>query len=123
MTARKEHELAEQQRQTAILEQQASMLAELSTPLLTINETTVVMPLVGAVDTGRVQQIKDTLLAGVAASGASKVIPDITGVPVSILTILRWPTAKSRVSMQTFRPAVSSWGSSQLCTQDRSVWL
>jgi PAS domain S-box-containing protein len=82
MTVRKQRELAQQQRQAEILEQQTAMLAELSTPLLAINPTTVVMPLVGAVDTGRVQRIKDTLLSGVAESGASKVILDITGVPV-----------------------------------------
>lgn len=82
ITARKQHELAEQQRQAVVLEQQTALLAELSTPLLAIDETTVVMPLVGAVDTGRVQRITETLLAGVAASGARKVILDITGVPV-----------------------------------------
>jgi anti-anti-sigma regulatory factor len=58
------------------------MLAELSTPLLTISATTVVMPLVGAVDSRRVAQIMDTLLNGVSASRASIVILDITGVSV-----------------------------------------
>lgn len=82
VTPRKQHELAEQQRQTEVLEQQTALLAELATPLLTINATTVVMPLVGAVDTRRVQQITETLLAGVATRGARMVILDITGVPV-----------------------------------------
>lgn len=82
ITARKQRELAEQQRQAEIIEQQALTLAELSTPLLAISETTVVMPLVGAIDTRRIQQIMETLLNGVAGSRASTVILDITGVPV-----------------------------------------
>jgi rsbT co-antagonist protein RsbR len=40
------------------------------------------MPLVGAIDSRRVQQIMDTLLTGVADYGATKVILDITGVPI-----------------------------------------
>jgi rsbT co-antagonist protein RsbR len=40
------------------------------------------MPLVGAVDSRRVQQMMDALLSGVAESRASIVILDITGVSV-----------------------------------------
>lgn len=82
ITARKQRELEDRQRQEEIIEQQQAVLAEVSTPLLAISETTVVMPLVGAVDSRRAQQIMETLLAGVAASRSRIVILDITGVAV-----------------------------------------
>jgi rsbT co-antagonist protein RsbR len=64
-----------------ILAQQA-VLAELSTPLIPINEHVMVMPLIGGVDSRRAQQVLETLLSGVAASHAQIAILDITGVPV-----------------------------------------
>jgi PAS domain S-box-containing protein len=82
ITAQKQREHEERQRQEEIIQQQQATLAELSTPLLTISDTTVVMPLIGAVDSQRVTQILDTLLNGVAASRASTVILDITGVSI-----------------------------------------
>lgn len=82
VTALKMREAEEQQRQAEIIEQQAQTLAEISTPLLTISDTTIVMPLVGAIDSRRIQQIMETLLSGITASRARTVILDITGVPV-----------------------------------------
>jgi anti-anti-sigma regulatory factor len=82
ISAEKQRALAEQQYKEEIIEQQTAALAEMSTPLLTISDTTVVMPLVGAVDSRRVAQLMDTLLQGVSASRASIVILDITGVAV-----------------------------------------
>jgi PAS domain S-box-containing protein len=82
ITAEKQRQFAEQQYQEEIIVQQTATLAEMSTPLLTISDTTVVMPLVGAVDSRRVAQLMDTLLNGVSASRASIVILDITGVAV-----------------------------------------
>jgi anti-anti-sigma regulatory factor len=82
ITAAKQREYAEQQRQAEIIAQQTATLAELSTPLLTISDTTVVMPLVGAIDSQRIQQIMENLLTGVAQSHAKAVILDITGVPI-----------------------------------------
>lgn len=82
ITARKQQQLAEQQHQAEVIEQQAVTLAELSTPLLAISDSAVAMPLIGAIDTRRIELILDTLLAGVAASRATTVILDITGVPV-----------------------------------------
>jgi rsbT co-antagonist protein RsbR len=78
----KQRQQAEQRYKEEIIEQQTATLAELSTPLLTISETSVVMPLVGTVDSRRVGQIMETLLQGVAASRATIVILDITGVPI-----------------------------------------
>ena len=82
ITAQKQRQLAEQQHKEEIIEQQMATLAELSTPLLTISDTTVVMPLVGTVDSRRVAQLMDTLLQGVSATRAAIVILDITGVSV-----------------------------------------
>jgi rsbT co-antagonist protein RsbR len=61
---------------------QAQMLAELSTPLIPINDAVMVMPLIGAMDSGRAQQVLETLLNGIAGSHADIVILDITGVPI-----------------------------------------
>ncbi|MEN9935425.1 MAG: hypothetical protein RLZZ387_2004 [Chloroflexota bacterium] len=64
-----------------ILAQQAA-LQELSTPLLAISDSAVVMPIVGAIDSTRAQQIIETLLEGVSGQRASVAIIDITGVAV-----------------------------------------
>jgi rsbT co-antagonist protein RsbR len=61
---------------------QAEMLAELSTPLIPISDALMVMPLVGAVDSRRAQQVLETLLQGIATTGANIVLLDITGVPI-----------------------------------------
>jgi anti-anti-sigma regulatory factor len=78
------HKLAEQARadQESLIELQALQLAELSTPLLALSDTTMVMPLVGAIDSPRIQQIMEALLTGVAKQSATHVILDITGVPI-----------------------------------------
>ena len=68
--------------QQQIIQLQAAALRELFTPLIPISDDVVAMPLVGAVDTRRAQQVIEALLQGVAASRARIVILDITGVPV-----------------------------------------
>jgi anti-anti-sigma regulatory factor len=68
--------------QEEVIRMQAATLAELSTPLIPLNDQIVVMPLVGGLDTHRVQQVLDTLLSGVQNSRAQVAIIDITGVPV-----------------------------------------
>jgi anti-anti-sigma regulatory factor len=61
---------------------QEAALAELSTPLIPISDQVMVMPLIGAVDSRRAQQVLEALLEGVASSRALVAILDITGVPV-----------------------------------------
>jgi len=61
---------------------QEAALAELSTPLIPISDQVMVMPLIGAVDSRRAQQVLQALLEGVASSRALVAILDITGVPV-----------------------------------------
>jgi len=84
MTERKRAEAA--LRQSIVLEEtiqaQNAVLAELSTPLIPISDQIMAMPLIGSVDSRRAQQVIETLLQGIATSGAQIAILDITGVPV-----------------------------------------
>jgi PAS domain S-box-containing protein len=82
ITAQKLREREEREQQDAIIEQQAATLAELSTPLLAISESTVIMPIIGAVDSGRAHKMTEALLTGIASTRARVAILDITGVPV-----------------------------------------
>jgi rsbT co-antagonist protein RsbR len=68
--------------QQQIIQLQAAALRELFTPMIPISDDVMAMPLVGAVDTRRAQQVIEVLLQGVAASRARIVILDITGVPL-----------------------------------------
>ena len=65
-----------------IIRAQAAMLRELSTPLIPITDDVLVMPLIGAIDTVRAQQVVEALLQGISGSRARYVLIDITGVPV-----------------------------------------
>jgi anti-anti-sigma regulatory factor len=66
----------------AATQAQAAAMAEISTPLIPISDSVVVMPLVGAVDSRRAQQVLETLLEGIGSTGADVAILDITGVPL-----------------------------------------
>jgi anti-anti-sigma regulatory factor len=61
---------------------QETTLRALSTPLLPIARGVVVMPLVGAIDEKRAEQVLEILLQGIVAHRASMVILDVTGVLV-----------------------------------------
>jgi rsbT co-antagonist protein RsbR len=84
ITERKQAEEAMRQslRQADTIRAQAEALAELSTPLIPINDRVMVMPLIGTVDSRRAQQVMETLLTGIAESHAQIAILDITGVPI-----------------------------------------
>lgn len=82
VTARVQAEREREAMHEQLVATQAAALAELSTPLIPISDTTVVMPLIGAIDSRRIRQIMQSLLEGVAGSRASWIILDITGVPV-----------------------------------------
>jgi PAS domain S-box-containing protein len=78
-----EEERAEEDRQKLrerIIAAQNETLRELSTPLMPLAEGILAMPLVGAIDEARAQQILEALLEGIGAQGAEHVIVDITGV-------------------------------------------
>ncbi len=82
ITEQKRREQEELRAREDVIQQQSIILDELSTPLLTIGDGVMVLPLVGAVDSRRTQQIMETLLEGIASNGASVAILDITGVAI-----------------------------------------
>jgi len=67
--------------QEEIIRTQAATLREVSTPLIPVSDGVVVMPLVGAVDQVRAEQMRQVLLDGISAAGAKVAILDVTGVP------------------------------------------
>jgi rsbT co-antagonist protein RsbR len=79
---RAEETLRQNIRQEELIRAQAAALAELSTPLIPLNDEVVVMPLVGAVDERRANQMIETLLSGIAGRRVKAAILDITGVAV-----------------------------------------
>jgi PAS domain S-box-containing protein len=80
ISERKQAEREREQHHAALIAAQEAALLELSTPLIPISNEVVIMPLIGAMDSRRAQQVLETLLEGVAGSGASIAILDITGV-------------------------------------------
>jgi anti-anti-sigma regulatory factor len=74
ITDRKQQEL-QLQEQHEIIMRQHDALNELSTPLLSISDTTVVLPLIGSIDSQRIQLIA-SLLEGVTNRHAEHVIPN-----------------------------------------------
>jgi rsbT co-antagonist protein RsbR len=68
--------------QEQVIDAQRAALRELSTPMIPLSDDVVIMPLIGTIDSGRAQQVMETLLEGVAHYQASTVILDITGVQI-----------------------------------------
>lgn len=66
--------------QGQVLEVQARRLLELSTPIIPITDRIVVMPIIGALDAERAEQVLEAALSGAQAHRAEVVILDITGV-------------------------------------------
>jgi rsbT co-antagonist protein RsbR len=82
ITRLKQSEEERIQLQESIIQSQAAALRELSTPIIPLSDNVVIMPLIGQIDTGRAQQVMETLLSGVAEQQAHTAILDVTGVPV-----------------------------------------
>jgi rsbT co-antagonist protein RsbR len=57
-------------------------IRELSTPVIRVHEGVLLLPLVGAIDSHRAQQITESVLVRVAEEQAKCIIIDIAGVPV-----------------------------------------
>jgi PAS domain S-box-containing protein len=83
VTMRRRAEEERQRLQDDLIRAQAASLAELSTPLIPINEDVVIMPLIGTVDGQRAEQVITTLLDGVTSRQARVAILDITGVSIA----------------------------------------
>lgn len=63
-------------------ERQREVIRELSVPVLRVGADTLVMPLVGALDSTRLQVVQQQALASIERQGARRLLLDITGVPV-----------------------------------------
>ncbi len=62
--------------------QQRATILEMSTPILPVSDTTIVVPLIGALDAGRLNDIQEQTLNAVSGSRVRYVLFDITGVPM-----------------------------------------
>jgi anti-anti-sigma factor len=82
ITERKQAEEERAALHQQVIEAQRATLRELSTPLIPVSDEVLIMPLIGTVDSGRAQQVLETLLEGVAQHQARLAIVDITGVSV-----------------------------------------
>ena len=67
-------------REEVIRRQQQEML-ELSTPVVTLWDGVLALPMIGTLDSARTQIVMETLLQRIVDTGASVAIIDITGVP------------------------------------------
>ncbi|HYE92554.1 MAG TPA: STAS domain-containing protein [Terriglobales bacterium] len=73
-------EVHQKGREEVIRRQQQDML-ELSTPVVTLWEGVLALPLIGTLDSARTQVVMESLLEKIVETGASIAIIDITGVP------------------------------------------
>ena len=73
-------EVYQRGREKMIIRQQQDLL-ELSTPVVTLWEGVLALPVIGALDSARTQVVMETLLQRIVETGAAIAIIDITGVP------------------------------------------
>jgi rsbT co-antagonist protein RsbR len=66
----------------AELEQQRTIVRDLSVPVIPISATTLVLPLVGALDSARLEHLQVRALQAVERRRARALVLDITGVPI-----------------------------------------
>jgi rsbT co-antagonist protein RsbR len=72
----------EQARLLAENQQQRETIREMSVPVLPVADSTLVMPLVGALDADRLRLLQDQALRAIERGSAHLLILDITGVPI-----------------------------------------
>lgn len=70
----------QEEREAVIARQQREML-ELSTPVVTLWEGVLALPMIGTLDSARTQVMMEALLGNIAETGSGIAIIDITGVP------------------------------------------
>ena len=73
-------EVFQKSREEVISRQQAEML-ELSTPVVTLWDKVLALPMIGTLDSSRTQVVMETLLQRIVETGSEIAIIDITGVP------------------------------------------
>jgi anti-anti-sigma regulatory factor len=72
----------EQARLLNEIEDQRATIQDLSVPVIPVSATTLVMPLVGALDSTRLQQLQNQCLHALEQRSARTLVLDITGVPI-----------------------------------------
>jgi rsbT co-antagonist protein RsbR len=77
-----EQRVKEAEEATKLVRAQSETILELSTPVIGIWDEILILPLVGAIDTRRAQQVVESLLDSIVQTQASVAIIDVTGVPV-----------------------------------------
>jgi rsbT co-antagonist protein RsbR len=75
-----------EERERVIREQQEA-IRELSTPVLQVREGLLILPIIGAVDSGRARQLTEQLLGAIQRNRARVVVIDITGVASVDMTV------------------------------------
>lgn len=70
-----------QKTREGVIDRQQQELLELSTPVVTLWDGILALPLIGTLDSGRTQVVMENLLQRIVETGASIAILDITGVP------------------------------------------
>jgi rsbT co-antagonist protein RsbR len=75
--------------QLSTIEHQQNVIREMSVPVLPLTNTTLVMPLVGALDSERLLQVQSQALQALERSRARQLILDVTGIPVVDTQIAR----------------------------------
>jgi len=68
--------------QAEMIAQQRRTIIEMETPVIQVWPGILALPIVGSVDTMRAQQMNETLLDRIVATGSEIVLLDVTGVPV-----------------------------------------
>jgi rsbT co-antagonist protein RsbR len=63
-----------------VIRQQQEAIRELSTPVLQVRDRLLIVPIIGAVDSGRARQLTEQLLGAIQQNRARVVVIDITGV-------------------------------------------
>lgn len=69
-------------RQLHTIERQQEVIREMSVPILPVTASSLLMPLVGALDTARLQIVQEQALAAIERSRARHLILDVTGVAI-----------------------------------------
>jgi rsbT co-antagonist protein RsbR len=75
-----------EERERVIREQQEA-IRELSTPVLQVRDRLLILPIIGAVDSGRARQLTEQLLGAIQRNRARVVVIDITGVASVDVTV------------------------------------
>ena len=80
--AAKEQALVELDKKLEIIERQKEAIGELSTPILSVWDDVLALPIIGVVDSRRSAEIMEKLLSAITQKQARHVILDITGVEI-----------------------------------------